>query len=175
MPTFDAGELFQFTMSPWELMLRGSVVFWFLFLVFRLVLRRDVGAMGITDFLFVVLLGDAAQNAMIGDATSPSDGLLLVSTLVFWNFAIDYATARSPWLERLLASTKLCLVRDGRMLRRNMRREFITTEELMSKVREVGLDDLAKVKAMYLESDGEVSVIKRDGAGVDPPRRAHKP
>jgi len=175
MPTFDAGELFQFTMSPWELMLRGSVVFWFLFLVFRLVLRRDVGAMGITDFLFVVLLGDAAQNAMIGDATSPSDGLLLVSTLVFWNFAIDYATSRSPRLERLLASTKLCLVRDGRMLRRNMRREFITTEELMSKVREVGLDDLAKVKAMYLESDGEVSVIKRGGAGVDPPRRTHKP
>jgi uncharacterized membrane protein YcaP (DUF421 family) len=177
MPTFDPSELFQFTMSPWELILRGSIIFWFLFIVFRFVLRRDVGSMGITDFLFVVLLGDAAQNGMIGDATSPSDALLLLSTLVFWNFAIDFATFHSPPLERFLASTKLCLVRDGRMLRRNMRREFITTEELMSKVREYGLAHLSDVKTMYLEADGEISLIKAKEGGVDPPpsRNASKP
>jgi uncharacterized membrane protein YcaP (DUF421 family) len=169
MPSFDPGELFQFTMSPLELMLRGSILFWFLFVVFRFVLRRDVGSMGITDFLFVVLLGDAAQNGMIGDATSPVDALVLISTLVAWNLAVDYATSRSRTLERLLASTKLCLVRDGRMLRRNMRREFITAEELMSKVREYGLDDLSEVKVMYLEADGEVSLIKKEGKPEPPP------
>jgi uncharacterized membrane protein YcaP (DUF421 family) len=58
-----SSSVFAFTMSPWEILLRGSLVFWFLFAVFRVVLRRDVGSMGITDFLFVVLLGDAAQNA----------------------------------------------------------------------------------------------------------------
>jgi uncharacterized membrane protein YcaP (DUF421 family) len=162
-------------MSPWELMLRGSILFWFLFVVFRFVLRRDVGSMGITDFLFVVLLGDAAQNGMIGDATSPSDALVLISTLVAWNLAVDYATMRSTTLERLLASTKLCLVRDGRMLRRNMRREFITQEELMSKVREYGLDDVSKVKIMYLEADGEISLIKKEDEGADPPPQGSSP
>jgi uncharacterized membrane protein YcaP (DUF421 family) len=170
-------DLFEFTMQPWELVLRGSLVFWFLFLVFRFVLRRDVGSMGVTDFLFVVLLGDAAQNGMIGDASSPTDALLLITTLVGWNVALDFATSRSPALERLFASSKLCLVRDGRMCRRNMRREFISVEELMSKVREYGLDDLSAVKTMYLEADGEISLVKQedDGAGRAPGRRARRP
>lgn len=155
-------DVFGFTMSPWEIVLRGSAVFWFLFLVFRIVLRRDVGSMGVTDFLFVVLLGDAAQNGMIGDGTSTSDAIVLISTLVFWNVAIDWATWRFPRLQRLLAASRMTLVADGRMLRRNMRREFITEEELMSKVREHGLEDLTRVKAMYLESGGEITLVKRD-------------
>jgi uncharacterized membrane protein YcaP (DUF421 family) len=157
-------DVFGFTMSPWEIVLRGSVVFWFLFGVLRVVLRRDVGSMGVGDFLFVVLLGDAAQNGMIGDATSTSDAVVLLSTLVFWNVAVDWATFRWPAVERLLGSTKTRLVVDGRMLRRNMRREFITEEELMSKVRDHGLEDLARVKVMYLEADGEITLIKRAGA-----------
>ncbi len=154
-------SVFGFTMSPWEIILRGSLIFWFLFLVFRVVLRRDVGSMGITDFLFVVLLGDAAQNGMIGDATSTSDATVLISTLVFWNVAIDWVTFRSPYLEKLLLNTKLLLVQDGRMLRRNMRREFITDEDILSKVRSEGLEDLTGVKRVYLEADGQLTVIKR--------------
>ena len=154
-------EVFQLTMSPWQLMLRGSVMFWFLFLIFRFVLRRDVGSMGITDFLFVVLLGDAAQNGMIGNATSASDGIVLIATLVFWNGSLDFLSWRFRAVEKLVVASRLTLVRDGRMLRRNMRREYITVEELMSELRQHGIDDLADVKAMYLEGDGEISVIKR--------------
>ena len=69
-------SVFKMTMPIVELFLRGSVMFWFLVLVFRVVLRRDVGSMGMTDFLFVVLLGDAAQNGMIGEATSTTDACL---------------------------------------------------------------------------------------------------
>ena len=158
---FALDEVFQLTMSPWQLALRGSVMFWFLFLVFRFVLRRDVGAMGITDFLFVVLLGDAAQNGMIGDATSASDSIVLISTLVFWNAALDVLCWRFPAMERLIVARTLALVRDGRMLRRNMRREFISVDELHAKMRENGVDDLAEVKSMTLEADGEISLVKR--------------
>ena len=154
-------SVFALTLPVAELFLRGSVMFWFLVLVFRLVLRRDVGSMGITDFLFVVLLGDAAQNGMIGDGTSASDCVVLISTLVFWNVLIDWATWRFPAVEKLFAAKRLLLVRNGRCNRRNMRREFISDAELMSKVREAGLEDLSRVKAMYLESDGEISVIRQ--------------
>jgi len=157
-------DVFGMTMPVLELFVRGSVMYWFLVLVFRLILRRDAGAMGLTDFLFVVLLGDAAQNGMIGDATSASDGIVLISTLVFWNVLIDWAAFRFPAVERLFAAQRLCLVRDGRLDRRNMRREFISQEELMSKLREQGLEDLSRVKRMYLEPDGEISLIRQPGA-----------
>ncbi|MNG27147.1 hypothetical protein D3C84_1122340 [compost metagenome] len=50
------------------------------------------------------------------------------------------------------------------MLRRNMRREFITDEELSAKIRQEGIDDIARVKHMYLEGDGEISLIKQEGS-----------
>ncbi|MEP6504107.1 MAG: YetF domain-containing protein [Betaproteobacteria bacterium] len=170
MAMFDLGEVFGLTVPAVELIVRGSVMFWFLVLVFRVALRRDVGSMGITDFLFVVLLGDAAQNGMIGDATSTSDCIVLISTLVFWNVLIDWATWRFPRIERLLAARRLCLVRDGRRNRRNMRREHISDDELMAKVRGQGLEDLAGIKRMYLESDGEISLIRVSDPD-DPPKK----
>ncbi|HEY8973086.1 MAG TPA: YetF domain-containing protein [Burkholderiaceae bacterium] len=165
----DLVDVFGMTMPVLELVLRGSVMYWFLVLVFRLILRRDVGSMGITDFLFIVLLGDAAQNGMIGEASSATDAIALIATLVFWNVLIDWATWRFKWVERLFAAQRLCLVRDGRLNRRNMRREFISDAELMSKVREEGLEQLSDVKAMYLESDGEISLIRRQGPDDKPP------
>ena len=172
----DLVDVFGMTMPILELMLRGSLMYWFLFLVFRLILRRDVGVMGITDFLFIVLLGDAAQNGMIGNATSASDAGVLIATLVFWNVVIDWATWRFPAVEKLLAARRLMLVRDGKRDRRNMRRQFITDAELMSKVREEGLEDLSKVKSMFLESDGEISLIRQPDADSAPrPRKSRGP
>lgn len=155
-------EVMRFTVSPVQLFIRGTLMFWFLFLIFRLILRRDVGSASITDFLFVVILGDAAQNAMIGEATSVSDGMVLISTLVFWNYTIDFLTFRFPQIEKLLAAQRLCLVRNGKISRRNMRKELITLDELTEKLHAAGLESFAQVKLMYMESDGEISVIKRD-------------
>jgi len=169
MDHHDLMDVFGSTMPVLEIVLRGSAIYWFLVIVFRLILRRDVGSMGITDFLFVVLLGDAAQNGMIGDATSTTDAVVLISTLVFWNVLIDWATYRFRVVERLFSAQRLCLVRDGRRIRRNMRREFISDAELLSKVREQGLADLSRVKAMYLESDGEISLIRQPGPDDDKP------
>ena len=170
----DLVDVFAMTMPILELVVRGSVMYWFLVLVFRLILRRDVGSMGITDFLFVVLLGDAAQNGMIGEATSTTDAVVLISTLVFWNVVIDWASWRFRTVERLLAAQRLVLVRDGKCQRRNMRREFITDAELMSKLREQGLEDMSKVKRMYLEPDGEISLIREPQSGSAPPPRPPK-
>lgn len=170
-------DVFGMTMPVLELVLRGTVMYWFLVLVFRLILRRDAGAMGITDFLFIVLLGDAAQNGMIGEATSATDAITLIATLVFWNVLIDWASYRFPAVERVFAPPRLCLVRDGRLDRRSMRRQFISLDELMSKVRQEGLEDLTRVKRMYLESDGEISLIRQPGKDDDapPPRPPARP
>lgn len=164
---FDLNSVFIFTVSPLQLMLRGTLMYWFLFVVFRFVLRRDIGALGISDFLFVVILGDAAQNAMIGGATSTTDGMVLIATLVFWSYILDYLSFRIPILQRFTSAPRVCLIRDGKVLRRNMRREFITDEELGEKIRQEGVNDIALIKRMYLEGDGEISLIKQE-AGKPP-------
>ena len=160
----DFASIFSFTVSPLELVLRGTLMYWFLFIVFRFVLRRDVGSLGISDFLFVVILGDAAQNGMIGSATSAIDGMVLIGTLVFWSYMLDFMSFLFPAIQQFTAAPRLCLVRNGKLLRRNMRREFITDAELNAKIREEGVEDIATVKAMYLEADGEMSLIRQDGA-----------
>lgn len=157
----DPSAVFELTVSPLQLMLRGTLMYWFLFVIFRFLLRRDTGSVGISDFLFVVILGDAAQNAMIGSASSATDGMVLIATLVFWNYLLDFLSFRFTAVERFTSPGRLCLVRDGRKLRRNMRREFITDAELQAKISEQGIEDIKAIKAMYLEADGEMSVIKR--------------
>lgn len=159
---FDPAGIFSFTVPPLELMLRGTLLYWFLFIVLRFILRRDVGSLGISDFLFVVIIGDAAQNGMIGSATSVTDGMVLIGTLVFWSYLLDYASFQFPLIQRFTSAPRLCLVRDGKMLRRNMRREFITDDELNAKIRHEGVEDIASVKRMYLEADGEMSLIRKD-------------
>jgi Protein of unknown function (DUF421) len=159
---FDLAGIFLFTVSPLELMLRGTLMYCFLFIVLRFILRRDVGSLGISDFLFMVILGDAAQNSMIGSATSAGDGMVLIGTLVFWSYMLDFMSFRFPVMQRFTSAPRLCLVRDGKLQRKNMRREFITDEELHAKIRHEGVEDLANVKLMYLEADGEMSLIRKD-------------
>lgn len=89
---------------------------------------------------------------------------------------IDWASYRWPAVEKLFAARRLLLVRDGKPLRRNMRREWISDAELMSKVREEGLEGLSRVKFMYLESDGEISLIRQpEAAGAPPLKPSAKP
>jgi len=163
---FDLASIVYFTVSPLELMLRGTLLYWFLFIVLRFILRRDVGSLGISDFLFIVIIGDAAQNGMIGSATSVTDGMVLICTLVFWSYLLDFASFRFPLIQRFTAAPRLCLVRDGKLLRKNMRREFITDEELNAKIRHEGIEDITTVKRMYLEADGEMSLIRNDEPGT---------
>ena len=162
----DLATIFSFTVSPLDLVLRGTLMYWFLFIVLRFVLRRDVGSLGISDFLFVVILGDAAQNSMIGSASSATDGMVLIATLVFWSYMLDFMSFKFPLVARFTSAPRMCLVRDGKLQRRNMRRELITDEELNARIRHEGVDDLADVKRMYLEADGEMSLIRRDGPKV---------
>jgi NTE family protein len=106
----DWGALFSIGVQPLELVVRGTAMYWFLFLLFRFVLRRDVGSIGIADVLLLVLIADAAQNAMAGSYESITEGCLLVATIVGWNWLMDFATWRFASLRRLLEPRPLPLV-----------------------------------------------------------------
>jgi uncharacterized membrane protein YcaP (DUF421 family) len=148
-----------------EIFLRGSLIYLALFFALRF-LRRQAGGLSIADLLVVVLVADAAQNAMASEYKSITEGLLLVATIMFWDFVIDWFGHRFPRWEWLIRPGPLPLVKDGRVLWRNMRREMVTEEELMSQVRQQGAKDITQVKEAYLEGDGRISVIVNEaGAG----------
>jgi uncharacterized membrane protein YcaP (DUF421 family) len=159
----DWVELFSLSMPAAELVIRGSAMYWFLFLIFRFVLRRDVGSVGIADILVLVIVADASQNAMAGEYKSISDGMLLVTTLIGWNVLFDWLSYHFPAVRGFLQPPPLCLIRNGTILKRNLRKEFITEDELWSKLRENEVEELEQVKFAYMEPDGGISVIKRKG------------
>ncbi|KDR37755.1 DUF421 domain-containing protein [Caballeronia glathei] len=161
MDALDWQDLFSFSMSPLEIVLRGTFMYWLLFLLFRFVARRDIGSVGIADLLIIVIVADAAQNGMAGDADSLADAGLLVTTLVAWNRLIDAAAFYWPAFNRFANAKKVLLVSHGRKLHDSMRREAITDEELDAKLRENGASSLEEVERMYLESDGQISVVKK--------------
>src|SRR3954462_12697114 len=137
-----------------EIVLRGTCVYLALFVLLRLVLKRESGGMGVTDLLVVVLIADAAQNAMAGNYTSVPDGLLLVATIIFWSYALNWLGHRFPRIERFIHPAPLPLIEDGRLLRARMREELLTEEELKSQLRLQGVADPGEVKAAYIGGGG---------------------
>lgn len=170
----DWASLFEFDVSPLEIFVRGSTMYWLLFALFRFVLRRDVGSITVADVLVLVLIADAAQNAMAGGYSTIAEGALLVGTIAFWNYLLDWASFHSPLVRRFAQAPPLLLIRQGRILHRNLRSEMVSLDELRAKLRQHGIDDVAQVKSAYMESDGEITVIRAqdDGGADDAPQRS---
>jgi uncharacterized membrane protein YcaP (DUF421 family) len=154
-------ELFGPHSSLLEPIVRGTIMYLALFVLFRVVIRRRVGAVGMSDILLVVIIADAAQSGLSGASHSITDALLVVGTIVAWNWLIDWLNFRVPALQPWLEPPPLLLIDNGRINYRNLRHEFVTMDELKAKLREEGVDEVKQVAKAYMESDGTVSVIKR--------------
>lgn len=139
----DLVALMRIEVSPLELVVRGTAMYWFLFLLFRFVLRRDTGSIAVAD------------------------GFVLVATLVGWNWLMDWASFRWNAVRRFVEPPPVVLVRRGRLIARNLRQELITIPELMANLRTHGIDKLADVKMARMEPDGNISVIREQQGGGD--------
>lgn len=124
-------------------------------------LRREIGSIGLTDVLFVVVVADAAQNGMAGEYKSITDAFILIATISAWNILVDWLNMKFPSVRNALEARPLMLVSNGRILSHNLRKELLTEEELLAKLREEGIENVQAVKFACMESDGKVSVIKR--------------
>lgn len=169
------GQMFVPDLPLAESFLRGSVVYLALVVLFRVMLKRQGGSIGVPDVLLVVLVSECVSQALGAEAKSIPNGLAAVAALLFWNFTLDWLAYRSPWVRQLLEPQPLQLVKDGRPIKQHLRKEQISDDELAAQLRENGIDDVAKVKAAYLESEGTVSVIPKgegnEDAASEPPQR----
>lgn len=144
-----------------EIFIRGTIMFFAMYTLLR-VFRRQAGTVGIADLLVIVIIADAAQNGMAGDSKSVTEAILLITTIVLWDWFFDWLGFKSTFFSRILEPEGLVLVKNGRIVRRDMERELISEEDLMSQLRQQGIEDLSEVKQVILESNGHFSVITKN-------------
>lgn len=159
----DWSHVFLPQAALFEILMRGTALYCGVLVLMRLMPRRSGGELAAMDLVFVLLIAEAVAEGM-GGHTSVADGLLLVVVFMAWNYLINLLSYRVPFLERLISAQPLPIVRDGKLLRRNMRREFLTEQELMAHLRMEGMEDIGEVKSAHVEADGKITVVRRKAA-----------
>jgi uncharacterized membrane protein YcaP (DUF421 family) len=164
-PMPDWSAMFKPELSLFEVMARGTIMYLFLFIVMRFLLKREGGQVNIADILVVVAVVDGAQPAFSGDAQSITESAVFVLTILFWSWLLNWASFRFKPLAFLTAAPPMILFEDGKLNRKNMRKALLSREELFQQLREEGgVDDLGQVERIIMEGDGEMSVIKKEDA-----------
>lgn len=157
----DWHTMFVPTESLLEVFIRGTLMYLGMLALLR-ILRRQAGAVGTADLLVIVVIADAAQNGMAGDSKSITEAILLIITIVAWDYFLDFLGDRSALCKRILEPKDVLLVENGMLLRRNMHKELISYDELVSQLRQQGVERISEVKECRLESNGHFSVLKKD-------------
>lgn len=157
----DWQQMFVPTESLLEIFVRGTIMYLVMFALLR-IFRRQAGSIGIADLLVIVVIADAAQNGMAGDSKSITEAVLLIVTIVGWDYFLDWLGYKSEFINQILEPKPLPIILNGKILRRNMKKEMITEDELHSQLREHGIEDINNVKTACLESDGHFSFIEKE-------------
>lgn len=161
---FDVVKAFTPDVSLFEMVARGVIVYLAIFVLLRVLMRGRLGTMTTSDLLVLVIIADAAQNALASTYTSITDGIVLVATIISMSVLMDWLGYHVAFLGRFVHPQRKPLVINGRVIRKALADELMTEDELMSQLRLQGADAIGDVKAAYLEGNGEISVIRRAGA-----------
>lgn len=152
-----------------ETVVRG-VSMYLLILVLLRYLQRGKTAPSTPDLLVLVLIADAAQNAISADYNSIANGAVLVATIIGTSFTLDWLAYRSETVRKFVHPDPRPLIIDGKLNQQQLAHQLISRSELDTQLRLQGLEDPKDVKAAYLEGTGELSVIKaeKEKAGGKP-------
>lgn len=150
--------MFWPTESVAEVVIRGTIMYLGMFALLR-VFRRQAGSVGIADLLVIVVIADAAQNGMAGDSKSITEALILISTIVLWDWLFDWLGFRSPFWHRVLQPEPLLLIENGKVIKKNLDQEMIKEDDLLAQLREQGVEKIDSVRKCFLESNGHFSVL----------------
>ena len=144
-----------------EKLVRCILMYGFLLLAFRLTGKRQLGQMTAFDLIVLLIISELVQNAMVGDDTSVTGGVISVTALILLNAGVAWLTYRYKFVERAIEHQPTVLVRHGRVLWDNVRREHMTPAEFRSALRQQGVMSLKQVRFVLLEEDGEISIIRK--------------
>lgn len=145
-----------------ELVLRATVVYWFLWLVVRGTGKKSLAELTPLDLLLIVVIGDLVQLGVTQEDMSVTGALLAVSVFVVWTLAAEAVARKSPRFSRAIVGEPVIVVRDGEPLMDRLKKERVTLGELAEAARMEGISDLNQVQFAVLETDGKFSFITRN-------------
>jgi uncharacterized membrane protein YcaP (DUF421 family) len=143
-----------------ESVLRAAAVYMFLLILFRLAGKRTLAEVTTFDFVLLLIISEATQQAMVDGDNSMTNAFLLVSTLIGLNVLMSELKQRFKGVERTLDSLPLLIVENGNPLRHRMNKERIDVDDVLDAAREThGLERLDQIKYAVLERNGKISII----------------
>lgn len=152
--------MWPLTVSFWELILRGSLVYLLLIVLLRLTGKRQIGQMAPFDLVLLLVLSNAVQNAMNGGDNSVTAGAVSAVTLVGLNYLVGFATFKSKKLELLVEGRPDILIHNGQLFSDVMGKAHLTHHELNAALRNAGCASIEEVHYAILENNGQISVQK---------------
>jgi uncharacterized membrane protein YcaP (DUF421 family) len=144
-----------------DIVLRAAVVFLFIYLLTRLVGRREMSSMEPFDLILLVVIGDLVQQGVTQSDYSVTGALLAISTIGLLTVLFSYASFRSDRLRPILDGEPIVLIEDGQLVKANLRRQRLTAEEVEAEARLNEIFSLEKVRWGILETDGQISFVKK--------------
>lgn len=145
-----------------DILLRASVVYLFMVAAIRLFGKKELSQLSVTDLVFILLISNAVQNAMLGPDTSLAGGVLAALCLFVLNYLLKLLMYRSKKVKSLIEGEPVMLVYKGNLIEDNMAKEKITLDELEAVVREHGVSSIDNVALAILEIDGNISVLSKE-------------
>jgi uncharacterized membrane protein YcaP (DUF421 family) len=141
---------------------RSLAVYFFIIIAIRIFGKKELAQLSVIDLVFILLISNAVQNAMIGPDTSLLGGIIGASALFLANFVLKKVFYKNKKLSELLEGEAILLIYKGAIQPHNLEQAQITLEELEAAVREHGVQDIQNVDLAMLEADGNVSIISND-------------
>ena len=145
-----------------DIVLRATVMFFILFLLIRLLGKRELGQMTPFEFVVLVVLGDLIQQGVTHNDFSLTGATLAISTFAFWALILSWTTDLFPRAKDLLDGAPRVVVRDGEIVSENLRRDRLTRDEILSEMRLAGIGRMSDVAWAILEPQGKMSFIRKD-------------
>jgi uncharacterized membrane protein YcaP (DUF421 family) len=144
-----------------DIVLRSIVVFLFIWLLMRVVGRRELSSMEPFDLIIIIVIGDLVQQAATQQDMSVTGAILSAGTIGLMTVLFSWFSWRFPRTRPVLDGKPIVILEDGKPLMDNMRRERVTIEELAAQARLKGIESLDSVKWAVLETGGQVSFIQK--------------
>ena len=145
-----------------ELVLRATVLFWFVFLLTRGMKKRTLGDLAPFELLFLMVIGDLVQTGVTQEDYSITGSVLAISTFGFWVSSLTWVSWRSGRARRLVEGVPLVLVTDGKPVQAALDLEQMPLAEVLEAARQAGLAGLEDVRLAVLEPSGRISIITRE-------------
>ena len=143
--------------------LRAAAIYMVVLIVFRIAGRRTLSELTTFDFVLLLIIGEATQQALLGDDFSVTNAILVIVSLVSFDIALSMIKGRSQWFAKFVDGEPMIILEYGQVLEQRVKKSRIDENDILEAARHSqGLERLDQIKFAILEKDGKISIIPNE-------------